>query len=323
MNLKRTVIPKVSVIVPLHNKEEYIAETIQSVIAQDVNEWELIIVENGSSDNGVQVVKSFSDKRISLVESPSKGPGAARNFGLSKACGEWILFLDADDIIEPEHLSRLIDLVRVEPNNKIVVGGWKHFEDGSCIYEEHYPAFANCDHDELLARSVALAPWVIHAAIINRSLFKENKCFWPETLDSLPDEDTAFWFSLLIKTNVSWSPSFHAVYRMSTPSNRSNSGSAYDRLLGYLRILQYNVDLAENSDASLNKEYAWFIASMLETSYRKASDAGDSSTAQLAVEHATFWLCKCPNRSMKILARKILGLERFNTVRNAVKNLYG
>ncbi len=80
--------PAVSIITALHNKGPYIAETIRSVLAQTVSDWELIVVENGSTDDGPGNAASFSDERIRLVISPKTGPGAARNHGLQLACGD-------------------------------------------------------------------------------------------------------------------------------------------------------------------------------------------------------------------------------------------
>src|ERR1700735_4941661 len=99
----------VSIITPLFNKAPYVAETIQSVLAQTMADWEMIVVENGSTDEGPNVVRQFNDPRIHLMESPKRGPGAARNLGLERARGEWILFLDADDLIERDYLNNAVN----------------------------------------------------------------------------------------------------------------------------------------------------------------------------------------------------------------------
>ncbi|NET31562.1 MAG: glycosyltransferase family 2 protein [Cyanothece sp. SIO1E1] len=308
----------VSVVIPLHNKEAYIAETIQSVLAQDISSWELIIIENGSTDRGPDIVKNFLDSRIHFYESRSCGPGVARNFGLNKACGDWVLFLDADDLIEPDHLSSLLKVVKEVPTAGIIAGGWKQITNAILEAEEHHPIFAGCGHEELLARALALAPWVVHAAILKRSIFENSYCHWPEELDSYPDEDTAFWFSVLTKAKVAWSAQSGAIYRLNTDNNRSQSGDCYSRLIGYLKILQHNLELAHRLKIHLPKVSAWYITSMLEVNYRKALEINDGSAAALALEAATDWLQRCPSLSVNVHLRKLFGLKRFNYIRRFI-----
>ena len=121
---------KVSIITALHNKGPYIAETIRSVLAQTMPDWELVVVENGSTDNGPELVRQFADARIRLDVSPKQGPGAARNFGLGLATGEWILFLDADDLIEADYLAQKLETAKNCPQAGIIAGRWQEFVEG-------------------------------------------------------------------------------------------------------------------------------------------------------------------------------------------------
>jgi glycosyltransferase involved in cell wall biosynthesis len=122
--------PLVSMIAALHNKGPYVAETIRSVLAQTMPDWEMIVVENGSSDNGPEIVRQFSDRRVRLAVSPRQGPGAARNVGLVQATGEWILFLDADDLLTPHFLEERLGLLIDHPQADLLVGCWEEFFDG-------------------------------------------------------------------------------------------------------------------------------------------------------------------------------------------------
>ena len=116
--------PVISVITPLYNKGAYVAETIRSVLAQTVSDWEMIIVENGSTDDGPELVGQFLDSRIRLVDSVKRGPSAARNVGINLAAGEWLLFLDADDLIEKTYLERRLIAGSVDAFAKVVAGPW-------------------------------------------------------------------------------------------------------------------------------------------------------------------------------------------------------
>lgn len=104
-------IPLVSIIVPAYNAEKYIAETIDSVIAQTYSNWELIIVNDGSTDNTLRVIENYlnKDKRISFITKHNTGVSDTRNTGITKAKGEFIAFLDADDVWLPNNLEKKTD----------------------------------------------------------------------------------------------------------------------------------------------------------------------------------------------------------------------
>ena len=96
-----------SVIIPLYNKEDSIAVTIDSVLTQDFADYEIVVVDDGSTDSSVDVVRSIKSEKISVYQKENGGPSSARNYGVKKANGEWVLFLDADDRLTPDAL-RLI-----------------------------------------------------------------------------------------------------------------------------------------------------------------------------------------------------------------------
>ena len=104
--------PKVSIIVPLFNKSKYIAATLDSILQQKFDDYEVIIINDGSTDGGPQIVERYAenDRRICLINISNGGVSNARNVGLKYARGEWIQFLDGDDLIDPQYLSEGIAL---------------------------------------------------------------------------------------------------------------------------------------------------------------------------------------------------------------------
>ena len=96
---------RVSVIIPLYNKEPYVRRALSSIRAQTFEDFEVIVVDDGSTDEGARAVESFDDARVRLVHQQNAGPGAARNRGIAEARGELLAFLDADDEWTPTYLE--------------------------------------------------------------------------------------------------------------------------------------------------------------------------------------------------------------------------
>lgn len=106
----------ISVIIPLYNKDFSISNTLSSVLSQTYINFEIIIVNDGSTDRSLERVKQFSDSRIQIFNQENKGAAEARNFGIEKAKGELIAFLDADDYWFPNHLEEIANLYYDFPN---------------------------------------------------------------------------------------------------------------------------------------------------------------------------------------------------------------
>lgn len=111
-------LPKISVIIPLYNKEMTIMTTLDSVLNQNYPYCETIIVDDGSTDNGPNVVKSFLQyhKDLRYFRIKNSGPSAARNFGVRQSTSDWILFLDADDVLLPNALHSFSSFILHNPS---------------------------------------------------------------------------------------------------------------------------------------------------------------------------------------------------------------
>jgi len=88
---------KVSIVIPLYNKALYVERALDSIGAQTFSDFEVIVVDDGSTDNGASVVARYPDPRVRLITQSNAGPGPARNAGIGEAQGEFVAFLDADD----------------------------------------------------------------------------------------------------------------------------------------------------------------------------------------------------------------------------------
>lgn len=106
-----------SVIIPLYNKEKDIFNTLTSVLKQTFSDFEIIIIDDGSTDASVEIVKAIKDNRIKLFEKINEGVSSARNLGVDKSTSEHIAFLDADDFWYPNHLENLNVLIETFPKH--------------------------------------------------------------------------------------------------------------------------------------------------------------------------------------------------------------
>jgi glycosyltransferase involved in cell wall biosynthesis len=106
----------VSVMMPVYNAEVYVGQAIESILNQGYNYWELIIVNDGSNDGTVEEITKFTDPRIKLFHQKNSGEAAARNVALAHSCGEFIAFLDADDLFLPDHLLMAVNYFQSHPD---------------------------------------------------------------------------------------------------------------------------------------------------------------------------------------------------------------
>lgn len=114
--------PKVSVIIPTYNRASVLNRAIDSVLGQTFKDWELIIVDDGSTDETSELLQSHSHESLSIYRTSNQGVSAARNLGLQKAHGEWVAFLDSDDEWLPEKLAKQMAYAEAHPDILIVHG---------------------------------------------------------------------------------------------------------------------------------------------------------------------------------------------------------
>ncbi|HRM79349.1 MAG TPA: glycosyltransferase family A protein [Gemmiger qucibialis] len=111
---------KYSVVIPLYNKEHYIAGTLHSVLTQTFPDYEVIVVDDGSTDHSLQACKEVRSDKIRVVQQVNQGVSAARNKGIELAAGEYICFLDADDTWHPDYLQNIETIVQKYPQSDIL-----------------------------------------------------------------------------------------------------------------------------------------------------------------------------------------------------------
>jgi GT2 family glycosyltransferase len=276
-------LPDVSIVTPLFNKGPWIGATIASVLAQSEASFEMLVVDNGSTDDGAAVVGGARDPRIRLLQyTERQGPGSARNFGVAKARGQWVLFLDADDLLDPDHLARLLARAKESDAPDVVVTGWREFVDGdaSGTARAKEPYGLGKSLEALRSYSVAFAPWAINCALLHRRVF-DRGVRWQEEFDRMPSEDVAFWFDALKASTCAFVPGHSAVYRTQTTNSRNVVGTRRG-IEGWSAILARNVGLA-GAASSRDPE----LQRLLAAAYARL--AADAATAGMPAESRDYW----------------------------------
>lgn len=121
---------KLSVIIPLYNKAKCIGRTLDSVLQQDYTHFEIVVVDDGSTDGSAEVVSAMRDDRIRLISQPNGGVSKARNHGAAEAQTDWLIFLDGDDVFLPGTLRNFADLAFRYPRQEVFVAKYVSTDQG-------------------------------------------------------------------------------------------------------------------------------------------------------------------------------------------------
>lgn len=133
------MMPKFSVIIPVHNIAPYLKECLDSVLNQSFPDWECVVVNDGSTDESGTILDAYAakDRRFRVFHQKNRGVGAARNFALEQVKGEWILFLDGDDVWAPQMLETVSRGIADYPEGELFRFNWVNFpENSSCEFPE-------------------------------------------------------------------------------------------------------------------------------------------------------------------------------------------
>lgn len=156
---------KVSVIIPLYNKSRYISRALDSVFAQTYQDYEVIVVDDGSTDNGPEIVRQYRDKRLRMVRQANAGPGAARNRGISESKARLLAFLDADDEWMPEFLQKSVKKLESNPDCDLTASSYFLGEERTNVT----PIYKKC--------GITDGPWKLQTDISMKKLMSAHYIF--------------------------------------------------------------------------------------------------------------------------------------------------
>lgn len=220
--------PKISVVIPLYNKEKHIKETLNSILAQTFEDFEVIVVNDGSTDDSATVVEGFEDQRIHLFQIENQGVSHARNYGIEKSSAHLIAFLDADDYWYDHHLRDLMDLYDAFPGCGLYATAYKVEKKERILI----PEFKGISHTSFqmgivddyfyssMVNAIALTSAVMIPKVMTESLggFDENI-----TLGA--GEDTDLWMRIALQQKVAFNHTISVIYNMKATNRISNSNT--------------------------------------------------------------------------------------------------
>lgn len=237
---------KITIIMPVFNKEKYIRETIESVLNQSMHDFEFIIVDDGSTDKSGMVLDEYAqkDQRIRAVHIPNGGVSNARNRGLDLADGEYITFIDADDSITENYLENLYDCI-IKSEADIVISGYKKvWEDSDKTDVNKMKVHGLVNINEILPYFVQ---WQVENGIFGycwAKMFRKELCndiYFDTTIRLAEDFD--FYLKLYRRIKTIYFDDKHNYIYLQEAQNSSVAKSDYD--IDYITQLKINLRYKE------------------------------------------------------------------------------
>ena len=209
----------VSIIIPAYNAEQWLDECLRSVLAQTWPTCEILVIDDGSTDRTASVAEQYAGPRLKLIRQPNRGAAAARNTGLKSARGDYIQFLDADDLLATDKIEHQINLLRQHDNRTLASGAWARFDREPSL--AHFSPFSNwrdLSGVEFLQLHYEDGCMMHPAAWLAPRSLLDLSGPWNESL-SLNDDGEYFARVMLAARHIVFCPAARSLYR----SNLQNS----------------------------------------------------------------------------------------------------
>jgi len=252
--------PYVSVVIPTYNRSKPVREAVECVLKQTYTDFEVLVVDDGSTDDTAKVIKQIRDNRVKYYYKNNSGPSSARNLGLDKSKGQYISFLDSDDLWPPEYLETIID--QLDKNKDYNAAYTRIFyiqQDGTkadVSTDKRYKS--GCMTRDFFATSPSLFP---SATCFHKSAW-EN-IFWDEQL--IGGEDYDIFVRISTKTKFLFVPDTSIIKR-DQPDNLSNAPIPVGTVRGAQTLERFYFNLG--GDKFVSRKIA---TSKISHRYRKAS----------------------------------------------------
>jgi glycosyltransferase involved in cell wall biosynthesis len=226
--------PSFTIIIPTYNRRQFLKIAIESVLKQTYSNYELIIIDDGSTDNTKELIKDYKDSRLSYHYQQNKGPASARNLGIAKARGEFICFLDSDDRFRINKLEVSHKHIKENPSYKIFHSEEVWYRNGKFLSQKK-------EHKKtagfIFDNAVKLCSISISTAVIKKEVFEKIGNF-DQTL--LTCEDYDFWLRATLQYPIYLIPEFLTIKEGGHKNQQSKKYPAMDKFRIYAldKILQ-------------------------------------------------------------------------------------
>lgn len=198
--------PLVSVIIPCYNYGHLIGETIESVINQTYSNWECLIINDGSTDNSLNIIKSLceNDSRVKYFDIVNGGQARARNYGIKQSKGDYIQFLDADDLLQNDKLLNQLNFLEANKTIDIVYSGIRYFdpkEPGNLLLSRdgknrnYFPLMSGAGI-KILEKFIYQNPIELGAILFRKKTIEETGIYFDELMNGAEDWDFCFKMAL-------------------------------------------------------------------------------------------------------------------------------
>jgi len=204
--------PAVTVIIPAHNAALTLGETLDSLLAQSRHDWDAVIVDDSSTDATPDIIAAYvsRDARFRTIRIDKRSAGEARNAGLAQGGAGRVLFLDSDDMIDPDMIAKMFDAFDDHPDAALIHCGWRCVAPSGDILSEDHSSLVGDQSEEPMRR----CPFAIHACVVNRSVLAAAGPFDPELRTN---EDFDLWRRVaLTGAHFASIPDTLVTYRMRT-----------------------------------------------------------------------------------------------------------
>lgn len=204
---------KVSIITPIYNCEKYIKTSVESVLNQTYKDWELILIDDASTDGSLKIITTFIDTRIKVLKlRNNSGPAVARNEGIKEASGRFIAFLDSDDLWLPNFLEKSISFMRTNKHSLVYASCKRVDENLKPLLSDFIVPSKVCYSDLLKTNSIPCLTTIYDTSSLGK-VYQKN----------IPKEDYALWLDILKKIDFAYGIKEPlAMYRMRENSRSRN-----------------------------------------------------------------------------------------------------
>ncbi len=288
--------PTISVVIPLYNKAEFIQETLRSVLRQQAFCHEIIVVDDGSVDGGADRVLALGSPKVKLVKQNNAGVSAARNRGIKEAIGDFVAFVDADDLFLPGFLQTIASMIEAFPNASVFSTGYQRFWPDGRSESIKPPVAANQAAPVLLTdffRLWACGPMMCASSIcIRRDVFAQQSIWFP--LGERLGEDQELWFQLAEKFVFVYCGKPLVAYRVGVEGSATHASSVSDILPCYRRLAErlegdsFPVKLAKGARRLVASHYLNVARQKL--SYGDRIGAGKLLLDSRAMYNPVYWV---------------------------------